>query len=67
MICSPEGGCWCAELPHGRMPVEPDGCLCPDCLRKDLQRSREMVAERGEVLPCARYLLRREALHFTAR
>jgi hypothetical protein len=41
MSCKPEGDCWCAELPHGPMPVltagETTGCLCRNCLVEQLQ------------------------------
>ncbi|HEX3543598.1 MAG TPA: cysteine-rich CWC family protein [Candidatus Acidoferrum sp.] len=41
MSCKPEGDCWCAELPHGPMPVlkigEATGCLCRNCLEAQLQ------------------------------
>ncbi len=32
MTCQPEGGCWCAELPHVPMPTGDEGCLCRNCL-----------------------------------
>jgi len=33
MICQPEGGCWCAELPPVvPMPTDDEGCLCRACL-----------------------------------
>jgi hypothetical protein len=33
MTCKPEGGCWCAELPHVvPMPSNAEGCLCRKCL-----------------------------------
>jgi hypothetical protein len=36
MKCTPEGGCWCMELPP--IMALPTGgnarCLCPSCLRK---------------------------------
>jgi hypothetical protein len=32
MTCQPEGGCWCAELPHVPMPTDAEGCLCRNCL-----------------------------------
>jgi hypothetical protein len=34
MDCQPEGGCWCAELPHLPMPADAaaTGCLCRECL-----------------------------------
>ncbi len=34
--CSPEGGCWCMDLPHDvalpRADEAAASCLCPDCL-----------------------------------
>jgi hypothetical protein len=44
MSCMPEGGCWCAELPKGPMPVIAEGstdavgCFCRECLRQELER-----------------------------
>jgi hypothetical protein len=32
MTCQPQGGCWCAELPHIPMPADGEGCLCRNCL-----------------------------------
>ncbi|WP_035054647.1 cysteine-rich CWC family protein [Andreprevotia chitinilytica] len=33
------GGCWCADLPH-ELPISGAGdCLCPTCLRLQLQAS----------------------------
>ena len=40
MICQPEGGCWCAELPHVPMPADGEGCLCPTCLRAKIESLR---------------------------
>jgi len=37
MTCQPEGGCWCAELPHVPMPPEAEGCLCRNCLRAKIE------------------------------
>jgi hypothetical protein len=37
MTCQPEGGCWCAELPHVPMPADAKGCLCPTCLRAKIE------------------------------
>jgi hypothetical protein len=41
MSCSPQGNCWCAELPHGPMPdsitTENQGCLCRNCLEERLR------------------------------
>ncbi|HEY5070253.1 MAG TPA: hypothetical protein VII37_10695 [Candidatus Acidoferrum sp.] len=41
MSCNPEGDCWCAELPHGPVPVvkagETTGCLCRNCLEEQLR------------------------------
>jgi len=44
MICLPEGGCWCAEMPRVPMPTDAKGCLCPKCLQEKieaLEKSRE--------------------------
>jgi hypothetical protein len=40
MVCEPEGGCWCAELPHVvAVPGEGGkGCLCRDCLMEKIAR-----------------------------
>ena len=44
MSCEPEGGCWCAELPHGPMPEvlagEAAECLCRSCLEKKLYKGQ---------------------------
>jgi hypothetical protein len=41
MTCQPEGGCWCAELPHViPMPTadaQPGGCLCRACLLEKIK------------------------------
>ena len=37
MTCQPEGGCWCAELPHVPMPTDAQGCLCRNCLRAKIE------------------------------
>jgi len=37
MTCKPEGGCWCAELPHVPMPIGAEGCLCRNCLRAKIE------------------------------
>jgi len=37
MTCQPEGGCWCAELPHVPMPADAEGCLCRNCLRAKIE------------------------------
>jgi hypothetical protein len=37
MTCQPEGGCWCAELPHVPMPTDAGGCLCRNCLRAKIE------------------------------
>jgi len=44
MICQPEGGCWCAQLPRVPLPSETEGCLCPDCLRAKISA----IAKAGE-------------------
>jgi hypothetical protein len=44
MMCLPEGGCWCAELPRVPMPANAEGCLCANCLRAkiaELQKTRD--------------------------
>jgi hypothetical protein len=44
MICLPEGGCWCSELPRVPMPAGAKACLCSNCLRAKiaaLQKSAE--------------------------
>jgi hypothetical protein len=33
MICQPEGGCWCSELPRVPIPAGAKACLCSNCLR----------------------------------
>ena len=47
--CTPEGACWCMELPP--LPITGDisgeRCLCPPCLE---QRVREAEAERARAL-----------------
>jgi ribosomal protein L34E len=45
LMCDPAGDCWCKKLPHGRRPAAEDaaGCLCPECL------VRQLVAEGLEV------------------
>ncbi len=37
MTCQPEGGCWCAELPHVPMTAGVEGCLCRNCLRAKIE------------------------------
>jgi hypothetical protein len=41
MTCQPEGGCWCAELPHViPMPAAnapSTGCLCRTCLLEKIK------------------------------
>jgi hypothetical protein len=41
MTCLPEGGCWCADLPHViPMPAadaQPAGCLCRACLLEKIK------------------------------
>jgi hypothetical protein len=46
MTCNPEGHCWCAELPHGPLPPDPKGCLCPECLRKELGLTQPSLAQK---------------------
>jgi hypothetical protein len=48
MACQPEGGCWCAELPHVPMPADAEGCLCPNCLRAKIAALQNR-GERKEV------------------
>jgi hypothetical protein len=40
MTCKPEGGCWCAELPHVPMPADAEGCLCRTCLNAKIESLR---------------------------
>jgi hypothetical protein len=41
MTCQPEGGCWCAELPHvipmTAADTQPTGCLCRACLLEKIK------------------------------
>jgi hypothetical protein len=39
MTCQPEGGCWCADLPHVPLPanLESTGCLCRTCLLEKIK------------------------------
>jgi hypothetical protein len=48
MTCQPEGGCWCAELPHVPMPAADEGCLCRDCLLAKIE-ALQNPAKRKEV------------------
>ncbi|PYU39164.1 MAG: hypothetical protein DMG56_00685 [Acidobacteria bacterium] len=41
MTCRPEGGCWCAELPHLPVPADEEGCLCRNCLCAKMEASLE--------------------------
>ena len=41
-VCSPEGACWCSELPP--MPLTGERCFCPNCLR---QRIAELQAAKA--------------------
>jgi hypothetical protein len=41
MTCEPKGHCWCVELPHGSMPTKSGGCLCRECLTKELRLSSD--------------------------
>jgi hypothetical protein len=43
MTCRPEGGCWCAELPHCvPMPAgKGEGCLCRNCLLAKMEALKE--------------------------
>src|SRR2546422_782606 len=40
MTCQPEGGCWCAELPHVQVPAGAKACLCSNCLRAKIEALR---------------------------
>ncbi|PYT54202.1 MAG: hypothetical protein DMG43_07080 [Acidobacteria bacterium] len=40
ITCQPEGGCWCAELPHVQIPAGAKACLCPNCLRAKIEGLR---------------------------
>jgi len=46
MICLPEGGCWCAELPHIPMPLDAKGCLCPKCLQEKIEALEKSSAKK---------------------
>jgi hypothetical protein len=41
MTCRPEGGCWCAELPHVPMPIDAQGCLCRNCLLAKIEAQQK--------------------------
>lgn len=41
--------CWCADLPPV-MPVTDEGCLCPDCLKKEISG---LLAAAGLCAACA--------------
>ena len=43
--CEPQAACWCAELPHGPMPEQATGCLCPVCLCHDLKVSIDLLGK----------------------
>jgi len=44
MTCKPEGGCWCAELPHVvPMPSDAEGCLCRKCLLAKIETPQNPV------------------------
>jgi len=42
--------CWCAELPHGPMPEQTAGCLCPVCLCQDLGAHIDLVGKSADEL-----------------
>ncbi len=48
MRCEPAGDCWCKELPHGRMCADEDvsGCVCRECLVRNLRSQGLEVANR---------------------
>jgi hypothetical protein len=43
-----EKACWCAELPPV-LPVTDEGCLCPQCLRKEIEKR---LAQAGQCAAC---------------
>ena len=34
------GGCWCEKLPPLAKEVPGHDCLCPDCLKQEIQRQQ---------------------------
>jgi hypothetical protein len=48
MNCQPEGGCWCAELPHviplPTAGTQPAGCLCRGCLLEKIKAAGDSSA-----------------------
>lgn len=50
MACDPQGACWCAELPHGPVPAESPGCLCPACLCQDLDTKIDLLGKSADEL-----------------
>lgn len=52
MVCTPEGGCWCAELPHLlQVPEGTAGCMCRRCLEEEVH---PQDAIRSEAKPQAK-------------
>jgi len=49
MTCQPEGGCWCAELPHIPLPpdLESTGCLCRACLTEKIKAAEASLSARA--------------------
>jgi hypothetical protein len=46
MSCHPEGGCWCADLPHLPLPpnLESTGCLCRACLLEKIKAAEASLS-----------------------
>jgi len=43
--CNPGADCWCAALPPLPMPDAVERCLCPPCLKAEIERrSAERLA-----------------------
>jgi len=52
MRCDPGDGCWCAELPH-LLPVPEvatKGCLCRNCLIKQMEQREAARPNDGGML-----------------
>jgi hypothetical protein len=45
MNCTPEGDCWCKELPALPMPEDNAGCMCMECLKNELKSRDTKVSE----------------------
>jgi 23S rRNA (adenine2503-C2)-methyltransferase len=43
--CDPQAACWCADLPHGPVPEQSAGCLCPVCLSQDLGTKIDLLGK----------------------